>query len=206
MKRLQTILLTFLTIAACQNSTTKNELTELEKFIIETDSLSSNSNTFDTIVNFIHTKKPKFRQDEVAISKDDLSGLSRKRIFSSDYDTTGKYKDRVLFSIEINEFTSERQAAYAFWKIIEFHACCIPDQDLIKLKNFQNLDNFKNSASTTILSGNLLLEFLPANQTIVNEEISELLDEFLEKRNYLKLEIGHGGPAIWTRKLDDKAL
>jgi SepF-like predicted cell division protein (DUF552 family) len=175
-------------------------LTKLEEFIINTDSLTSNSKTFDQIVNFIQTKKPKFRQDIATISKEDISGLSRERVFSYDYDTTGKYKDRVLFSLKIKEFTSERNAAEAFLDIIEFHACCIPDEDIIKLKNFENLSDFKNSGSTIILNENILIEFIPANQTMINQDIGELLDEILKEKKYLKLEIGHGGPAIWTRK------
>jgi hypothetical protein len=33
-----------------------------------------------------------------------------------------------------------------------------------------------------------------------------LVDEFLKDRKYLKLEIGHGGPAVWTRKWENNAL
>jgi hypothetical protein len=33
-----------------------------------------------------------------------------------------------------------------------------------------------------------------------NKEISDFLDIILKDRKYLKLEIGNGGPAIWTRK------
>jgi len=200
MKRQLTILLIFLTFVACQNSTTKNELTQIEKFIIETDTFASNSKIFDQISNFIHTQKPRFSRNDIEFASGLIPGLLREQKFGSEDDTTGKLKDRVLFSIGIKEFISERQAAKAFWKIIEFHACCIPDKDVIKLKNFENLDKFKNSAKTTILSGNVVLEIVPANQMIVNEEITELLNEILEKRNYIKLEIGHGGPAIWTRK------
>ena len=200
MTRQLIIILTILTFVSCQNSRTVNQLTKLEEFIINTDSLTSNSKTFDQIVNFIQTKKPKFRQDIATISKEDISGLSRERVFSYDYDTTGKYKDRVLFSLKIKEFTSERNAAEAFLDIIEFHACCSPDEDIIKLKNFENLSDFKNSGSTIILNENILIEFIPANQTMINQDIGELLDEILKEKKYLKLEIGHGGPAIWTRK------
>jgi hypothetical protein len=200
MTRQLIIILTILTFVSCQNSRTENQLTKLEKYIIETDSLTSNSQAYDQIVNIIETNKPKFRQDETKFKKVNISGLSRQRIFSNDYDTTGKYKDRVLFSLKIKEFTSERKAAEAILETIKFHACCIPDEDIIKLKNLENLDDFKNSASTTILSENVIIEYIPANQTFVNEDNLKLVDEFLKDRKYLKLEIGHGGPAVWTRK------
>jgi hypothetical protein len=199
MTRQLIFILTLLTFVACQNSRTENQLTKLEKYIKETDSLTSNSNAFEQIIKIIQTKKPKFRQELVAFSKTDLSGLSREQTFSNDYDTTGNLKDRVLFSIRIKEFNSERKAAEAFLEIIEFQACCIPDEDFKKLKNFENLDNFKNSASTTILTENIMIEYIPANQTFVNEGNLTLVDEFLNDRKYLKLEIGHGGPAVWTR-------
>ena len=200
MRRQLTLILTILILVSCQNNTSEKQLTNLEKFIIDTDSLTSNSNTFDQIVNFIQSKKPEFNQREVKITTEGILGLYRETEFSSDYDTTGNFKDRVLFSLKIKGFTSERQAANAFKEIIEFHACCIPDEDIIKLKNFENVDHFKNIASTTILIENTIIEFIPANQTIVNEDISKLLGEILKERKYLKLEVGEGGPAIWTRK------
>lgn len=206
MRRQLTIILTILTLGSCQHSKTERELTKLEKFKIESDSLTSNSKTYDYIVNFIQTKKPKFRSNKVTITDESVSGLSREIEFSSDYDTTGKLKDRVLFLLKITEFTSNRLAACAFEKMVEFHACCIPDEDIIKLKNFENLEHFKNNASTIILSENIMIEFIPANQVFINEEISELIEEILREKKYLKLEIGHGGPAIWTRKYENNAL
>lgn len=200
MKRQLITILTILTFISCQNSRTENQLTKLEKFIVETDSLRSNSKMFDQIVNFIETKKPKYRHDEVTLKTEERSGLSRETEFGNNYDTTKKNKDRVLFSPKIKEFTSERKAAEAFQKIIEFHTSSIPEEDILKLKNFENLKYFKNSSSTTILSENIIIEYLPANQMLVNEDNTELFDEILKERKYLKLEIGQGGPAIWTRK------
>jgi len=199
MKQQLTIILTVLIFVACQNNKTENHLAELEKFIIKRDSLTSKSKTIDQLINFIQTKKTKFKQKEVRLTEG-KTGVTREVEFSNDFYTSGKYKDRIPFSLRIKEYTSERQAAVAFQKIIEFYACCNPDEDIVKLKNFENLEHFKNSASTTILSENIIIELIPANQTEINEEISELLDKLLKERQYLKLEIGHGGPAIWTRK------
>lgn len=194
-----TIILTLFLFVACQNNNTENNLTKLEEFIIETDSLTSNSNTFDQIANQIKNKRPELSQNELSIVREDINGLLKEQSFRFYYDTTEKYKD-LYHPIRIKEFNSDRQAAQAFWKIIEFHACCIPDEDIVKLKNFENLDHFKNSASTTLLTENIIIEIGLGNRTKDNNEISELLDEILKDRKYLKLEIGHGGPAIWTRK------
>lgn len=200
MTRQLIIILTILTFVSCQNSRTENQLTKLEKYIIDTDSLTSNSKAYEQIVNNIKENKSRYRQDETVFKNVNVSGLSRELIFSYDFDTTGKYKDRVLFSLKIKEFTSERKAAKAFLESIEFHACCIPDEDIIKLKNFENLQDFKISASTTIISENIMIEYIPSNQTFVNEDNLKLVNEFLTDRKYLKLEIGHGGPVVWARK------
>lgn len=77
---------------------------------------------------------------------------------------------------------------------------CIPDEDIIKVKNFENLDHFKNSAATILLIENIIIEVGIGSQTKDNREINELLDKTLKDNKYLKLEIGSGGPAIWTIK------
>lgn len=199
MTRQLTFILTLLTFVACQNNKTEPHLTKLEKFIIDTDSLTSNSKTFDQIANQIQTKRPELKQDEVRLIREDTNGLLKEQSFLFYYDTTGNFKD-LYHSIRVKEFNSDRQAVDAFWKIIEFHACCIPDEDIVKLKNFENLDHFKNSASTTLLTDNIVIEIGLGSKSEDNKEISELLDVILKDRKYLKLEIGHGGPAVWTRK------
>jgi uncharacterized protein YcfL len=199
MTRQLTFILTLFLFVACQNNKTENHLTKLEELIIETDSLTSNSKTFDQIANQIQNKKSKLRQDELSLVGENLNGLLKEQSFRFYYDTIGNHKE-LYHSIRVKEFNSERQAAQEFWKIIEFHACCIPDEDIVKLKNFENLDHFKNSASTTLLIENIVIEIGLGNKTNDNREISELLDEILKDRKYIKLEIGHGGPAIWTRK------
>ncbi|MCF8371005.1 MAG: hypothetical protein K9H64_05235 [Bacteroidales bacterium] len=175
-------------------------MTKLEQFITETDSLTSNSKAFDQIVNHIHTKRPEFKQDKLLSARENTAGILEEQLFKYYCDKTGKYKD-IYNSINIKAFNSDRLAAEAFLRIIEFHACCIPDEDIAKLKNFENLDNFKNCASTTLLTENLVIEIGLGNETKDNTEISELLIEILKEKIYLKLEIGNGGPAIWTIKL-----
>lgn len=199
MTRQLTFILTLFLFVACQNNKTENHLTKLEELIIETDSLTSNSKTFDQIANQLQNKSPELRQDELSLVSEDINGLLKEQSFRFYYDTTGNNKD-LYHSIRIKEFNSDRQAAQAFWKIIEFHACCIPDEDIVKLKNFENLEHFKNRASTTLLTESIVIEIGLSNKTKDNREISELLDEILKDRKYIKLEIGHGGPAIWTRK------
>lgn len=199
MTRQLTFILTILIFIACQNNKTEKHITELEEFIIKTDSLTSNSKTFDQIANAILTNKPEFRQNQAALTKSDSTGLLKIQTFRFHYDTTGKYPD-LNYAIRLKEFNSERQAAEAFWRTIEFQACCIPDEDIIKLKNFENLDHFKNSASTTLLTENIVIEIGLGDRTNDNKEVSEILDEILKEKKYLKLEIGHGGPAIWKRK------
>lgn len=193
------IISTLLTFVACQNNSTSNQFTKLEKFITETDSLTSNSEIFDQITYSIQTKKPEFKEDSVTLIAGDTIGLLKEKIFRFYFDKTGQYKEQYS-SINIKQFNSNRHAAKAFLKIIESYACCIPDEDIIKLKNFENLELFKNSASTTILTENIIIEAELGEKIKSNKKISELLDEILSKRKYLKLEIGNGGPAIWTRK------
>jgi hypothetical protein len=199
MTRQLAFIFTFLTFVACQNNKPENHLTKLEEFIIHADSLTSNSKTFDQIAHQIQNKRPELIQDELRLSSEDINGLLKEQSFHFYYDTTEKHKD-LYHSIRIKEFDSERQAAQAFGKIIEFHACCIPDEDIVKLKNFENLDHFKNSASTTLLTENIVIEIGLDNKTNDYNEISKLLEEILKERKYLKLEIKHGGPAIWTKK------
>lgn len=199
MTRQLIFILTLLTFVACQNNKTQNQLTKLEGFIIDRDSLTSNTKTFDQIVNQIQNKKPKLKQDEVRYTSEDINGLLREQTFRFYNETTEYHKDGYHF-IRIKEFDSDRQAAQAFWQIIESHACCIPDDDIVKLKNFENIDHFKNSASTTLLTDNLVFEIGLGNKTKDNQEISNLLDKIMNGRKYLKLEIGQGGPAIWTKK------
>src|SRR5690606_12807845 len=117
MTRHLTIILTLFLFVACQNNNTENNLTKLEEFIIETDSLTSNSNTFDQIANQIKNKRPELSQNELSIVREDINGLLKEQSFRFYYDTTEKYKD-LYHPIRIKEFNSDRQAAQAFWKII----------------------------------------------------------------------------------------
>jgi hypothetical protein len=199
MIRQLTIILTILTFVSCQNNTTENQVPKLEKFILETDSLTSDSETFDQISNLIQSKGPELEKSKLGTLTDESNGIMKDQSFRFHYDTTRINKNQ-YYRIRIKEYESDRQAAEAFREIIEFHACCVPDEDLIKLKNFENLDHFKNGASITLLTDNVIIKASDSSQQTENKEISDLIDEILKDRKYLKLEIGHGGPAIWTRK------
>ncbi|MFD2035493.1 hypothetical protein ACFSKL_11870 [Belliella marina] len=155
MTRQLTFRLTSLTFVACQNIKKENHLTKLEAFIIDSDSLTSNSKTFDQIANQIQNTKPELKQDDLKLSSEDINGLLKEQLFRFFYDTTGNHKNQ--FRSIKKESDSERQAAKAFWKIIEFHACCIPDEEIVRLKNFENLDHFKNSALMTLLTKNIVI-------------------------------------------------
>ncbi|MFW6352399.1 MAG: hypothetical protein ACOC2E_08410 [Bacteroidota bacterium] len=174
-------------------------MTKLEKFIIETESLTSDTETFDQISNLIQSKNPELEKSELGLLIDESKGLLKEQSFRFHNDMTGNNKDQ-YYLIRLQEYESDRQAAEAFREIIEFHACCVPDEDIVKLKNFENLNHFKNSASMTLLTDNVIIKASYGSQQAENKDISELLDEILKDRKYLKLEIGHGGPAIWTRK------
>ncbi len=192
--------MTILTFVACQNNKTENHLTKLEKLINETDILNYNSKTFDQIIIEFQSKKPELKRDEVTfVNENKNEPQLQEHLFRYYYDRIDNNINR-FHTIRITEFATNRQAGQAFQETIEFQACCIPDEDIVKLKNFENLDYFKNSASITLLTDNIVIKIQLDNQTKDRQEISNLLDEILNGRKYLKLEIGNGGPAIWTRK------
>lgn len=199
MTRQLTIILTTLIFAACQNSTTEKQLTKLEKHITKADSLTNDSKIFDQIANKIQIKRPELEKGELRLFTNDSTALIKEQSFRFYNDTTGKNKNQ-YYSIRLIEYESDRRAAETFLEIIEVYACCIPNEDIVRLKNFENLNHFKNSASTTLLTDNIIIKVSVGNQPDESKELSELLDEILKERKYLQLEIGHGGPAIWTIK------
>ncbi|WP_421797742.1 hypothetical protein [Haliscomenobacter sp.] len=202
MTRLLAFLLTIfvLTFVACKSNKTENELTKLEQYINSTDSLTGSSKLFDQLVINILTDHSEFKViDDIKHYQNNSLGKLKEQTFNFYNGTIGQYPN-LSYDLKITEFKTDRQAAVAFWKIIEFQACCVPNEDIIKLKNFENLGHFKNNASTTLLSENVLFELAMGDRENINKEISKSLDRLLEKRKYLKLEIGQGGPAIWTRK------
>jgi|GEM_PF-2378050 len=199
MTRLSAIILTILTLFACSNNEAKKQLTKLEQYVNSADSLTSKSNFFDQIATKILTEKKEIKPSELKLFNNDTTGKTKEQTFQFQYDTTGKHSD-VTNNIRITEYQSDRHAANAFLDIVEFEACCIPDEDIVRLKNFENLGSFKNIASTTLLSENLAFEVCLGDNSKDNQEVLNLLDNILVDRKYLKLEIGYNGPAIWTIK------
>ncbi len=199
MKRLLTILFTILTLVACNNDKTKDSLTKLEQYVINSDSLSSDSKLFDQIVINIKSKGLDTKSCDSNILYNDSTGKVREQTFQFLIDTTG-HDSSLTCSLKITEYRSNRKAAKAFLNIVEFVACCIPDKDIIKLKNFENLSSFKNSASLTLLSSNIVFEINTKNNNKKKKEILALLDSILKNNKYLALDIGETGPAIWTIK------
>lgn len=200
MPRLLISILTILILYACKSNKADYQLSELEKYIEGTDSLTANSKLFDTIAICIFQQHTNFEAvDGIKYYHNDTTGILKEQSFKYHYDSTGHYPN-LTYDLKLTEYKTNRQAAIAFWKFIEFQACCIPDEDIARLMNFKNLDSFKNSASTTVLTENILFQVEIGGRDDLNEEISNSLEKLLEKRKYLKLEIGNGGPAVWTIK------
>jgi hypothetical protein len=198
MKRL-IIILTLFSLGSCNCNKTDNRLTKLEEFVNGSDSLTNNSKLFDQIAITILKERPEFTPSDLKYYKNDSTGKLKEQDYKFYYDTTGNFPT-LSFDLKITEYNSNKHAAKAFWEVVEFQACCIPDEDIVKLKNFENLYDFKNGASTTMLSGNILFEMELGENTKSNKEISSLLDKVLSNNKFLKLEIGFCGPAIWTIK------
>jgi len=199
MARLTTIILAMLTLLACTNNATKKQLTKLEQYVNSADSLKSKSNLFDQIATSIITESKELKAKKIKLFSNDTTGRLKEQFFQLRVDTSRQDEGRV-YGISITEYTSDRQAAEAFLKIVEFAACCIPDEDIIKLKNFENLALFKNSASITMLSENLVFEIIAGENNKYKSVIDSALGNALKGRRYIRLEIGDTGPAIWTIK------
>ena len=171
----------------------------MEQYVNSADSSTRKSNLFDQIATKILTEKKEIKPSELKLYNNDTTGKLSEQTFHFPHDTVGQHSD-LTNNIRIIEYQSDRHAANAFLDIVEFEACCIPDEDIVRLKNFENLDNFKNTASTTLLSENLVIEVYLGNNIKDNQQVLNLLDSILIDKKYLKLEIGNTGPAIWTRK------
>ena len=104
----------------------------------------------------------------------------------------------IYFSI--STYKSKKSALVGFRNSIEFNACCIPDEDIVKLKNFENIQTFKNGSSKIIYADNLVVTMSLGDRIQDNPEFNKLIDSYFEKVDFKKLEIGTGGPAIWTHK------
>lgn len=103
-------------------------------------------------------------------------------------------------SFSISTYKSKKSALTAFRNSIEFDACCIPDEDIVKLKNFEDVQTFKNVSSKIIYADNLVVRMSLGNLIEDNSEFNKLIDSYFEKVAFKKLEIGTGGPAIWTHR------
>ncbi len=95
--------------------------------------------------------------------------------------------------VQVVAYKSPSDALRAFRDLVDFWACCIPDEDIIRLKNLENLEMFKNSNITAWYS-----EQLVVFSTSDSSEFTTLLDSFFSNKEFLKLSVGHTGPAEWS--------
>lgn len=87
----------------------------------------------------------------------------------------------------------------AFRTHIDTEACCVPDEDIVKLKNYENLIVFKNGASKIMLTDNTVITMYLGDNIDDNKQLNGVVDSYFTNGLLKKLEIGHGGPAIWTK-------
>lgn len=102
--------------------------------------------------------------------------------------------------ITISAYKNIKSALMAFRDWVDFKACCIPDEDIVKLKNFENINAFKNKASKIILAENTIVTMYLGDRIEDNKKFNGFIDKYFENSDYKKLEIGTGGPAKWTKK------
>lgn len=179
---------------SCATDQTDN--TDVPFTSADTTLVSHPETLLDSLANgLINNWKNFVLETDSSISTEDSTGLKKYKSFVDR--TTNKYEQ--LF-INIYGYNSEAAALKAFWQIIDKSACCIPNEDLIKLKKFEDLKLFKNRASKIIYSDNLVIEMYLGAKIDDNNELNSFVDKFLNKNKSKKLEIGSGGPAIWTRK------
>ena len=191
-KRLSIIVLAFL-LVSCRlkidtNDTLLDKLVELgnASFV---ENPTSNSNK---IVNDILSKRTNFYVVNYGPSRelDNADLLTHVQLM----DTLSN--PDIYFSI--STYKSKKSALIAFRNSIDFNACCIPDEDIVKLKNFENIQVFKNGSSKLIYADNLVVTMSLGSQIDDNPEFNKLVDSYFEGTDFKKLEIGTGGPAIWT--------
>lgn len=187
------ITITIITFAACLHP--HKHSSKLDAFVLESDDAVSNANTFDLMRQFLFSNLADLKFDSITHIDDDSTLLKRKQSFWYSFDSSSKFSGLYM---TLKEYQTNRQAAQAFKEQIDIHACCIPDEDLLKLKNFKNLEHFKNSASITLITNNVLIVVSFGGNDTELEASSKLLDEIPKGNNFHKLVIGHGGPAVWS--------
>lgn len=193
MRVLFSILLFLILLNSC-NSKQK----ALELSIPPTDSLTINSHLFDSIVQefailrtgLILENAMQYNGDSIGCLKFQRAGL-RNSLFKG-----------INYHLNLTEFNTNDSATKQFWRDIEFHACCIPDEDLVKLKEYKNLAHFKNSASTFFIYENIYCRIWYENCYKMDSiiQFSSFLNTRFKDRHFKKLDIGKGGPTIWTVK------
>jgi hypothetical protein len=113
------------------------------------------------------------------------------------------YKDTTsnpIIYFRMATYSNSYSAIKAFRDYINFVACCIPDKEIAKLKNFRKVNPFKNSASKIIHVDNIVLTMDIGDEINDNSEFRDLVVSYFDNYEYKMLEIGTGGPAIWTKK------
>jgi len=188
--RQQTILIFMILIVACRQQTkidTSN--TELDKLVLTADSTRLIEPNFYNDLLVILNQHNFSSIDDNPYEGFANNGLVKYQTFIYS-DTTKKH---LKFSLAF--YDSNKYSLTAFLKFINFWACCIPDEDIMKLKNFNNLTSFKNSYSVIYCIDKLVILQFSSSDTITSA-----INAVKGNDNFYKLEIGNGGPAKWTIK------
>lgn len=192
MKQVCTIILALIFVA-CKQGKIDTKDTALDSLVSQTDSFTLYSSK--SIDEF---------KEELSLNNF-ISDTSM-----NDIGTAYDYKNKGLLSFETLNFNdstkkdiwllvgiyqTKKYALTAFRDFVDFWACCIPDDDIVKLKNFNNVSSIKNGPSTVYCYENIVISHYTNSETIKNP-----IEQYLKDKKYYKLDIGEGGPAIWTIK------
>lgn len=147
----------------------------------------------DSVVVDILRKNHNLRQYTDPSCKPSDSGLIK--VYELRDTATNSYV-HIRFSV----YQDLKASFNAFRTHIDTEACCVPEEDIVKLKNYENLIVFKNGASKVMLTDNTVITMYLGNNIDDNKQLNRLVDSYFTTGILKKLEIGNGGPAIWTIK------
>jgi len=187
------IIILALIFVACKQGKIDTKDTELDSLVSKTDSSNLySSKSIDTFKELLFLNN--------------FTGDTNMNYFGTEYG----FKNKGLISFEtfhyndstkknlwllVGIYKTKKYALTAFRDFIDFWACCIPDEDIVKLKNFNNVNSIKNVESTVYCSENIVISYYTISDIIKNP-----IEQYLKDKKYYKLDIAEGGPAKWTIK------
>ena len=188
-----TIILTLATLIGCNYSKTPTSLTKLDQFAKSADSLPSSPSLFDSISSELSNSSFKVRQGDIK-----TNGDTRSKRFIYGTKSIEHFPDSSCYLI-LTEYSSNRNAAFAFRKNVISKAIHISGQDSAKLLNLENIKSKGQRASTTIVFENLIFDFTPSKTELNNNVINYTRDKILFKKKYLRLDMTNDGNVIWIK-------